>query len=166
MWDDKRFDVGEFVTIDGHLGIFRIADTSKTGIYLLENCNTTKLVIAHKDQIQRVCDYNNDAIEQIASVGNSRADDSHDYFHGLSDEEIELMAQRIEEGVAQEQDEYRLMYNAVGSTESILVALIQCATSNSIMSPAELLAIRDRADALQNADIVQAIDLYFESKEA
>jgi ATP-dependent 26S proteasome regulatory subunit len=46
------------------------------------------------------------------------------------------------------------------------MALIQCATSNNVMSPAELLAIRDRADALDNTDIVHAIDSYFEAKEA
>jgi hypothetical protein len=42
------------------------------------------------------------------------------------------------------------------------MTILHCATSDKKIGDMELLALRDRADAFGNMDIVHAIDSYFE----
>jgi hypothetical protein len=89
-------------------------------------------------------------------------EDCESALNELSDEYLDSIAPPdVDDDLTAEQDEYRLMYNAIGSVGSILMVMLRCATSNNRLRDVELLALRDKAEYFGNLEIVAAIDTYF-----
>ena len=165
---DKRYANGTivFVEEDGEMKPYKIVMHFEFfNTYLLKSCeNPSKVVEVKEEQLHRFEEHNATIVEGAAIAELRRNDDEFvPWFDTASDEELEQMAPPDNNSFeSDEQQAYGLMYSAIGSAESILMTILHCATSDKKLSDAELLAMRDRAEELENVEIVKMIDMYFE----
>ena len=172
MPDKKRYEIGQIVFLeeDGEMKPYKImAKFDLFQTYMLKSCeNPLEVVEVHESQLRCVEEYNaivvdGKAVADIMRYANSFA---CDMYAELSDEELDSMVPPDDNAEASyDQEAYSLMYDAIGSAENIMSAILRCATSENKLSDAELLAMRDRAEEFGCIEIVYMIDGYFEEGE-
>lgn len=172
MPNRKRYEVGQIVFLeeDGEMKTYKIMarfDIFQT--YMLRSReNPLKTVEVHENQLRCVEEHNAIVVDgkAIADILQYTSDTVHNPISELSDEELDELAPPEDyTETSYDQETYSLMYDAIGSAENIMSAILRCATSENKLSDAELLAMRDRAEEFGCTEIVYMIDGYFEEGE-
>lgn len=154
-------------------------DTRAPGLCMIKVLSTQAIIMVHDTQIvynfnelkikhEKFREWMQVSVEEAMDISQKAIiEECNSALSEMPDEYLDSIAPPEENSdLTSEQDEYRLMYNAVGSIGSILMTLLRCATSDNKLSDAELLALRDKAEAFENMDIVYAIDSHFEEGDA
>ena len=172
MPEKKHYAVGDIVFLeeDGEMKSYKVmVHFDGFNTYLLKSCeDPTKIVEVNENQLRRIEEHNATVAdgEAISKLCRDLNDTFESFFDGLSDDELEAMAPPEDDSLTPtEQVAYSMMYNAIGSAESIIATILHCATSDSKLCDAELLAMRDRADELGSVEIVRLIDMHFERRD-